>query len=162
MPIFEYYCRSCRKKTSALVLSRAREAEVRCRHCGGADLEKLWSRFASPKSEDARLESLADPSALGGLDENDPRSVAKFMKKMGQEMGEDDLRRRRDAMPKKRYDPAATHDRWVVNKLRALCGYYTKGFEGGSHLRVAVNQAPSVAALRSLIEAFFAELAPSP
>ena len=89
MPIFEYHCRSCRKKTSALVLSRAREAEVRCRHCGGADLEKLWSRFASPKSEEARLDSLADPSALGGLDENDPRSVAKFMKKMGQEMGED-------------------------------------------------------------------------
>ena len=50
---------------------------------------------------------------------------------------------------------AASHDRWVVNKLRALCGYYTKGFEGGSHLRVAVNQAPSVAALRSLIETFF-------
>jgi tRNA-dihydrouridine synthase len=55
----------------------------------------------------------------------------------------------------KRFDPAATHDRWVVNKLRALCGYYTKGFEGGSHLRAAVNQAPSVAVLRGVIEAFF-------
>ena len=64
--------------------------------------------------------------------------------------GEDDLRRRGDQVPKKRHDPAATHDRWVVNKLRALCGYYTKGFDGGSHLRVAVNQAPSVAALRAL------------
>ena len=89
MPIYEYRCRSCRKKTSALVLSRARESEVRCTHCGGADLEKLWSRFASPKSEDARLEALSDPSAFAGLDENDPRSVAKFVKKMGQEMGED-------------------------------------------------------------------------
>jgi tRNA-dihydrouridine synthase B len=58
------------------------------------------------------------------------------------------------------YRPAS-HDRWVVNKLRALCGYYTKGFEGGSRLRVAVNQAPSVAALRALIEEFFGELAPS-
>jgi len=56
---------------------------------------------------------------------------------------------------RKKYDPASTHDRWVVNKLRALCGYYTKGFEDGSHLRVAVNQAPSVAALRGLIEEFF-------
>jgi putative FmdB family regulatory protein len=89
MPIYEYLCRSCRKKTSALVMSRERESEVRCKHCGGADLEKLWSRFAAPKSEEARLESLADPSAFAGLDENDPRSVAKFMKKMGQEMGED-------------------------------------------------------------------------
>lgn len=89
MPIYEYACRSCRRKTSALVLNRARESEVRCKHCGSADLERLWSRFASPKSEDARLEAMADPSALGGLDENDPRSVAKFMKRMGQEMGED-------------------------------------------------------------------------
>ena len=47
------------------------------------------SRFASPKSEEARLESLADPGALGGLDENDPESMARFMKKMGDEMGED-------------------------------------------------------------------------
>jgi tRNA-dihydrouridine synthase B len=70
--------------------------------------------------------------------------------------GEEDLRKRGDAVPRKRYDPAATHDRWVVNKLRALCGYYTKGFEGGAHLRVAVNQAPSVAALRALIDEFFA------
>jgi putative FmdB family regulatory protein len=89
MPIYEYQCRSCRKKTSALVLVRARESDVRCKHCGGADLEKLWSRFASPKSEDARLDALSDPSAFAGLDENDPKSVAKFMKKMGQEMGED-------------------------------------------------------------------------
>jgi nifR3 family TIM-barrel protein len=50
---------------------------------------------------------------------------------------------------------ASSHDRWIVNKLRALCGYYTKGFEGGLHLRVAVNQAPSVAALRELVDVFF-------
>ena len=67
-----------------------------------------------------------------------------------------DRQRERTSAARKKYDPAATHDRWVVNKLRALCGYYTKGFEGGSRLRVAVNQAPSVAALRRLIEEFFA------
>lgn len=89
MPIYEFECRACHRKTSALVMARDRVGEVRCRHCGGADLERLWSRFASPKSEDARLESLADPSAMAGLDENDPRSVADFMKRMGKEMGED-------------------------------------------------------------------------
>jgi putative FmdB family regulatory protein len=89
MPIYEFECRSCHRKTTALVLSRARAGEVRCRACGSADLEKLYSRFASPKSEDARLESMADPAMMGGVDENDPKSVARFMKKMGQEMGED-------------------------------------------------------------------------
>jgi putative FmdB family regulatory protein len=89
MPIYEFECRACHRKTTALVMSRERIGEVRCRACGSADLEKLYSRFASPKSEDARLEAMADPSAMGGVDENDPRSVARFMKKMGQEMGED-------------------------------------------------------------------------
>lgn len=47
------------------------------------------SRFATVKSEEARLESLADPSSMGDLDENDPGSVARFMKKMGRELGDD-------------------------------------------------------------------------
>lgn len=89
MPIYEFECRACRRKFGALVMSRSRVAEVRCRHCGGADLERLWSRFSAPRSEEARLESMADPAALGGLDENDPASVARLMKKMGREMGED-------------------------------------------------------------------------
>jgi putative FmdB family regulatory protein len=89
MPIYEFECRACHRKTSALVLTRARLAEVRCRHCGGADLERLWSRFAAPRSEESRLDALADPSSLAGLDESDPQSVARFMKKMGRELGED-------------------------------------------------------------------------
>ena len=89
MPIYEFECRACHKKMTALVMVRDRVGEVRCRTCGSADLERLWSRFASPKSEDARLEALADPSAMAGVDENDPASVARFMKKMGREMGED-------------------------------------------------------------------------
>lgn len=51
--------------------------------------------------------------------------------------------------------PARGRERWVINKLRALCGWYTKGFDGGSHLRVAVNQAESIGELRHLIESFF-------
>ena len=47
------------------------------------------SRFATIKSEDARLESLGDPGNFSDVDENDPASVARFMKKMGQEFGED-------------------------------------------------------------------------
>ncbi|MEW5804290.1 MAG: hypothetical protein AB1847_19520 [bacterium] len=41
------------------------------------------------KSDEARLERLADPCNLGGLDENDPVSMARWMKKMGKEMGEE-------------------------------------------------------------------------
>ena len=51
--------------------------------------------------------------------------------------------------------PASGHQRWVINKLRALCAWYSKGLDSGSHLRVAVNSAESVAQLRHLIEDFF-------
>ena len=88
MPIFEFYCRKCKRKMSFLVLSPA-SFHPACKFCGGEDIEQLFSRFAMPKSEESRLESLADPSTLSGLDENDPGSVARWMKKMGKELGED-------------------------------------------------------------------------
>jgi nifR3 family TIM-barrel protein len=47
------------------------------------------------------------------------------------------------------------HDRWVINKLRALGGYYTKGFEGGADLRHSLNRVATLADLRALIVAFF-------
>jgi len=47
------------------------------------------SRFATPKSEEARLEAAADPSQFGDLDENDPQAVARLVKRMGEATGED-------------------------------------------------------------------------
>jgi len=51
--------------------------------------------------------------------------------------------------------PARGRERWVINKLRALASWYTKGLEGGSRLRVAVNHAESIPQLRDIIERFF-------
>ena len=51
--------------------------------------------------------------------------------------------------------PASGHERWVINKLRALCGWYSKGLDSGSHLRVAINSAENISQLRHLIEDFF-------
>jgi tRNA-dihydrouridine synthase B len=57
--------------------------------------------------------------------------------------------------------PAARgRERWVINKLRALGTWYTKGLEGGSQLRVAINSTQSIPELRSLIETFFLEHEP--
>ena len=89
MPIYEYDCADCRRRVSRLVMRISDPEPPSCPRCGGARLTRLMSRFARLRSEDDRLESLADPSQLGGLDENDPQSVARFMKKMGGELGED-------------------------------------------------------------------------
>jgi putative FmdB family regulatory protein len=89
MPIYEYRCLDCKKHSTVLVLSLANQAPTACSHCTSPRVERILSRFASPKSEEARLEALAESSNLAGLDENDPRSMARFMKTMGEEIGED-------------------------------------------------------------------------
>jgi putative FmdB family regulatory protein len=89
MPIYEYECHDCRRRVSLLVLRPSAAPPPACPRCGGSALSRLMSRFATVKSEEARLDSLADSSSYGDLDEENPASVAKFMKKMGQEFGDD-------------------------------------------------------------------------
>jgi putative FmdB family regulatory protein len=91
MPIYEYRCPACGKKSSRIWLrlpSAADEAANVCPACGAAGLARLMSRFSSPKSEERRLESLADDSALAGIDEHDPRGMARLMRRMSEETGE--------------------------------------------------------------------------
>jgi putative FmdB family regulatory protein len=88
MPIYEYRCEDCGRRSSFLVL-KVEEFRPVCKHCGGAKLTKLISRVSFLRSDEDRMERLADPSRLGDIDENDPRSMARWMKKMGKELGED-------------------------------------------------------------------------
>src|SRR5262245_44393277 len=89
MPLYEYRCLDCKKRCTILELSVTNPKPVVCPNCQSSRLERILSLFAAPTSEEARLESLSDPNALAGLDENDPESMERFTKKMGDEMGED-------------------------------------------------------------------------
>jgi putative FmdB family regulatory protein len=90
MPIYEYGCPTCRKRRSIFFRSMSLvETDPACPECGKRGLTKLVSRVAIPRSEDARMEHLADSSALAGVDENDPRSMARWAKRMGSELGDE-------------------------------------------------------------------------
>jgi putative FmdB family regulatory protein len=91
MPIYEYRCLKCRRRVSILLRSigDVDTTKFKCTYCGHDRLERLVSRVAVLKSEEARLDALSDSAALGDLDESDPRSIARFMKKMSSEVGED-------------------------------------------------------------------------
>jgi len=91
MPIYEYRCGDCKRRVSVYfqTFSAASTGTPRCEHCGSLNLSRLVSRVFQLKSEDAQLEDLADPSSFGDLDENDPKSVARWARKLGQQMGED-------------------------------------------------------------------------
>jgi nifR3 family TIM-barrel protein len=51
--------------------------------------------------------------------------------------------------------PARGREKWVINKLRALCSWYSKGLENGGHLRVRINHAQSIAEVRDILDGFF-------
>lgn len=89
MPIYEYRCQECSRTSSFLLLNLKEPFVPVCERCGGRSLERVLSRVHVRLSEETRLERLADPAAWAGLDENDPKSAARLLKKMGQEMGED-------------------------------------------------------------------------
>jgi len=89
MPIYEYECHDCRRRVSLLVRRLSSPETPACPRCGSTALSRLMSRFTTVKSEEARLESLAEGGGAGDLDENDPASVARFMKKMGKEFGDE-------------------------------------------------------------------------
>ena len=90
MPIHDYRCARCDRRFQRFFRSFA---EVRdpsaCPHCGADAVTRMPPRVRLVRSEESRLEDLADPSSLGGVDESDPRSVARWAKRMGGELGED-------------------------------------------------------------------------
>jgi putative FmdB family regulatory protein len=89
MPIYEYGCYDCRKRVSVFFRSFSDvESQPRCPRCGGTRLKRLISRVAVVRSEESRLDDLADPSMLNGLDEDDPKSIARWMRQMSAETGE--------------------------------------------------------------------------
>ena len=87
MPIYEYQCPDCGKRGSRL--QKMSDPSVpHCPRCQST-MKKLVSRVALLTSEESRMEKLADPTEWGDFDENNPKSMARMMRKMGAEMGED-------------------------------------------------------------------------
>lgn len=90
MPYYIYLCTDCRRP-SRLFFSFAEydTAVPVCPHCQSQNMRRRIGRVAVAKSEDARMDNMLDDSALSGLDEDDPKSIGRFMRKMSREMGED-------------------------------------------------------------------------
>ena len=90
MPRYLYRCNDCRRRVALfMTYDEFDMAEPACPHCGSVDLQRRIGRVAIAKSEDERFDALDDDSMLAGLDEEDPRALGQFMRKMSHEMGED-------------------------------------------------------------------------
>lgn len=90
MPSYEYRCDQCGKRCSIFQsYEEYGKVEVSCPHCGSQSLQRRIGRIRVVRSEESRLDSLSDPANWAGIDEEDPRSMARMMRKMGRELGED-------------------------------------------------------------------------
>lgn len=90
MPYYDYLCQQCRRP--ARLFFTYAEYGVKtavCPHCHSENLQRRIRRVALGKSEETRMDSMADDSMLAGFDEDDPRSMGRFMRKMSRDMGED-------------------------------------------------------------------------
>lgn len=90
MPNYEYRCIDCGKRVSIyLTYEEYGRKKIRCPNCESDDLKRLINRVRVVRSEEARLDSLSDPSQWDGLEDEDPRAMARMMRKMGDELGEE-------------------------------------------------------------------------
>ena len=89
MPTYDYICLACRQRFDVfLTYSEYGVKQVLCAHCGSADVKRRLNRIRVLKSDESRMESMADDfSGFEGMDD-DPQALGSIMRKMGKEMGE--------------------------------------------------------------------------
>lgn len=89
MPAYQYRCLNCKRRFEIyMTYSEYGQKPITCPHCASDQVQRRIGRIRFARSEESRLENLADPSSLEGL-EDDPRAMGRMMRKMGNEMGED-------------------------------------------------------------------------
>jgi putative FmdB family regulatory protein len=84
VPIYEYRCLACNRRTSVFTRSVSAKVNAACEHCGSKKLSRLMSKFAV---HGAAI-NFDDESAMSSIDESDPRQMARLMRQMGEESGE--------------------------------------------------------------------------
>lgn len=89
MPTYEYRCLNCRRRFEVFMsYSEYGTRLVVCPHCQSDKVQRRITRVRISHSEESRLENLASPENMEGLEE-DPRALGKMMREMSRESGED-------------------------------------------------------------------------
>ncbi len=89
MPNYSYRCLDCHKRFEIfMTYAEYGSKQIACPHCASQNIQRRIGRIRIAKSEESRLDDLADPGMLDGL-EDDPRALGQMMRKMKGELGED-------------------------------------------------------------------------
>ena len=88
MPLYEYRCQDCRRRSTVLVRSISSPPEPSCEHCGGGNLTRLISKFSFRRSWGDSLNWAPDSDYPDDPYSEDPKEMAQWMRRMQHEMGE--------------------------------------------------------------------------
>lgn len=90
MPTYDFICNACHQRFDVfLTFAEYGKKTVTCVHCQSKNVRRRMTKVRIAKSEDSRMESMADEfSGVEGL-EDDPKEMGRMMRKMGKEMGEE-------------------------------------------------------------------------
>ena len=89
MPLYEYRCADCRRRSTVLVRSISSPASPSCQHCGSGKLTRLISKFSFRRSWGDSLNWAPNSGYPGDVDQEDPRQMAQWMRRMQHEMGDE-------------------------------------------------------------------------
>jgi len=90
MPTYDFICNNCEKRFDIFqTFSEYGKKAVHCAHCQSDNVRRRMTKVRIAKSDVTRMESAADDFASMEGVEDDPKALAKMMRKMGGEMGED-------------------------------------------------------------------------
>jgi putative FmdB family regulatory protein len=90
MPTYDFVCNDCNQRFDVfLTFAEYGKKKVTCTHCNSKNVRRRMTKVRIAKSEERRMESMADDfSGFEGL-EDDPKSMGRMMRKMGKELGEE-------------------------------------------------------------------------
>ncbi|NWG33835.1 MAG: zinc ribbon domain-containing protein [Chloroflexi bacterium] len=90
MPTYDFICNDCNQHFDVfLTFAEYGKKTVKCTLCGSKNIRRRMTKVRIAKSEESRMEAMADDfSGFDGL-EDDPRAMGKMMRKLGREMGEE-------------------------------------------------------------------------
>ena len=89
MPNYEYFCTDCNHIFEIFLTYQEYGSQTMdCPQCESTHIKRIIKPVRVARSEEARLESLADPEQLAGLDD-DPQALGQMMRQMSRELGED-------------------------------------------------------------------------
>jgi putative FmdB family regulatory protein len=89
MPSYDFICGDCARRFDIfLTYAEYGLGQVNCPHCQSTNTTRRIGRIRVAHSDESRLENMADPSSLDGID-NDPKALGRMMRQMSHQMGED-------------------------------------------------------------------------